>query len=225
MYNNALSIGWTQESITPEQPVNLFGMFNERISTHVEEPCTVTALALESTDSEHVIWLSCDLLNITLDVVQDVRNAVSKQIPEFNSNKVLISCIHTHNAPNFQGDLFPEPPTDVMTPDGYRAFFIERATEVAVRAWTARTVGQVSPALGHAVLGWCRRVVYSDGTGQMYGKHTKSAIPLGGTSTSLVCFGAKSLQSSHYDPLFDVCPLLFSVLQSIGSRSPCHWAE
>ncbi len=35
-----LSIGWAQASITPRQPVNLFGMFNERISTHVEDPQT-----------------------------------------------------------------------------------------------------------------------------------------------------------------------------------------
>ena len=85
-----MKIGWAQGSLTPKQSVNLFGMFNERISTHVEEPCTVTALVLESADAEHLIWLSCDLLNITLDVVQDVRKAIAKQIPELDSNKVLI---------------------------------------------------------------------------------------------------------------------------------------
>jgi len=60
--------------------------------------------------------------------------------------------------------------TSAMTCDAYRAFFIERTTEAAVRAWTSRTPGQVTPAVGHAVLGWCRRTVYADGTGQMYGK-------------------------------------------------------
>ena len=45
MQDNVIKIGWAQKSITPEQPVNLFGMFNERISTHVEEACTITALA------------------------------------------------------------------------------------------------------------------------------------------------------------------------------------
>jgi hypothetical protein len=163
-------IGWAQGSITPEKPVNLFGMFNERISTHVEEPCTATALALEGADGEHAIWLSCDLLNATLDVLQDVRQSVAKQIPGLEPSKVLLSCTHTHNAPNFRDDLFPAPPPGVMKPQAYRELFVPRVANLAVQAWQSRLPGQVVPALGHAVLGWCRRVVYADGTGQMYGE-------------------------------------------------------
>ncbi|MBT3377512.1 MAG: hypothetical protein HN742_33010 [Lentisphaerae bacterium] len=169
MNRNVLKIGWAQASITPEQPVNLFGMFNERISTHVEEPCLATALALEGADGEHALWISCDLVNCALDVVQDIRRAVAARIPGFDADKLLISCTHTHNAPNFRDDLFPEPPTGTMKPSEYRAFFVERVTDVAVAAWEARTPGQTSAGLGHAVLGWCRRVVFADGTGQMYG--------------------------------------------------------
>ncbi len=165
----ALKVGWAQASITPEQPVNLFGMFNERISTHVEEPCLATALALEGSNGEQAIWMSCDLVNATLDVVQNVRSDLVARIPGFDRNKLLLSCTHTHNAPNFKTHLFPPPPPGAMTPDAYRAFFIERVVDVAARAWTARVPGQVTPALGHAVLGWCRRAVYADGTGQMYG--------------------------------------------------------
>ncbi len=170
MPDHALKIGWSQESITPDQPVNLFGMFNERISTHVEEPCTATALALEGPDGEAAIWLSCDLVNASRDVVQDVRRTVAAAIPGFVPDKLLLGCTHTHNAPNFKTDLYPPPPPGAMTPTEYRAFFVERVARIAVHAWEARTPGQVSPALGHAVLGWCRRVVYADGTGQMYGK-------------------------------------------------------
>lgn len=169
MHQDALAIGWAHDSITPDQPVHLFGMFDERISTHVEEPCTATALALEGTDGEQAIWLSCDLVNIPVDVVREVRRAVVARIGELNPDKVLVSCTHTHNAPNFRGDLFPPPPPGAMSCEAYRAFFIERCVQVAVRAWESRTPGQVAPALGHAVLGWCRRVVYADGTGQMYG--------------------------------------------------------
>lgn len=170
MQEQALRIGWSQESITPDQPVNLFGMFNERISTHVEDPCTATALALESPDGEQAIWVSCDLVNASLDVVADVRQAVAAAIPGFVPEKLLMSSTHTHNAPNFKTDLYPPPPPGVMTPTEYRAFFVERVARIAAQAWEARVPGQVSPALGHAVIGWCRRVVYADGTGQMYGK-------------------------------------------------------
>lgn len=164
-----LRIGWAQESITPAKPVNLFGMFNERISTHVEEPCLATALALQGADGEHAIWISCDLVNVALDVVQDVRQNVAERLSEVVPHNLLISCTHTHNAPNFRGDLFPPPPAGVMTPGEYRAFFVGRVSDVAVAAWEARQPGQVSPGLGHAVLGWCRRLVYADGSGLMYG--------------------------------------------------------
>ena len=98
MDSNVL-IGWAQGSITPEKPVNLFGMFNERISTHVEEPCTATALALEGADGEHAIWLSCDLLNATLDALQDVRQSVAKQIPGLEPSKVMIDTHYFNRNP------------------------------------------------------------------------------------------------------------------------------
>lgn len=169
-HNPGLAIGWAQGSITPDRPVHLFGMFNERISTHVEATCTATALALEGADGEQAIWISCDLVNIQRDVVQEVRRAVAVRITELDTAKLFIGCTHTHNAPNFRGDLFPAPPPEAMTPEEYRRFFVERVADTAVQAWKARTAGQVTPALGHAVLGWCRRVVYADGTGEMYGK-------------------------------------------------------
>ncbi len=83
MQKDSLQIGWAQDSITPAERVNLFGMFNERISTHVEEPCTATALALKGADGDRAIWMSCDLVNITLDVVEDLRRAVAARIPGF----------------------------------------------------------------------------------------------------------------------------------------------
>ncbi len=166
MSETMLSIGWAQESITPEQRVHLHGMFNERISTHVEEPCTATALALEGCDGEQAIWISCDLLNIRLDAVMELRRAVAKRIPGFSAPKLLLSCTHTHNAPNFHE--MPLRP-GVLSGPAYRDFFIERVADTAAKAWTSRVPGRITPALGHAVIGWCRRLAFADGKGEMYG--------------------------------------------------------
>ncbi len=105
---------------------------------------------------------------IQRDIVREVRMGVAARIPGFNGDKLLISCTHTHNAPNFRTDSFPPPPPGAMTPAEYRPFFIERTVETAVRAWKARSPGQVTPARGTAVVGWCRRLVLADGTGLMY---------------------------------------------------------
>ncbi|NLL84003.1 MAG: hypothetical protein GX230_07160 [Lentisphaerae bacterium] len=93
-------------------------MFNERISTHVAEPITATALALEGPDGTHAIWISCDILNIPLDVTDEIRDAVAAKINGFNPKHLLISCTHTHNAPNFYLGLFPTPPPEAITPTG-----------------------------------------------------------------------------------------------------------
>lgn len=171
MTKATLSIGWAQESITPDQPVHLHGMFDERVSTHVEAPCMATALALESADGEQAIWISCDLLNITLHAVQDLRQSVASRIPDFDAEKLLLSCTHTHNAPNF-GEMPTRP--GVMRGPSYRDFFLERVTDNAVDAWTSRASGRITPALGHAVIGWCRRVAFTNGTGEMYGDSRRS---------------------------------------------------
>lgn len=168
MSKTTLSIGWDQGSITPEETVHLHGMFDERIRTRVEEPCTATALAIEG-GGEQAIWISCDLLNVASDVVRDLRHAVAQRIGGFDGDRLLVSCTHTHNAPNC-GDLPFGPRPHVMTGAAYRVFFVERVTDIAVRAWRSRSPGRITPALGHAVIGWCRRVVFADGTGEMYGR-------------------------------------------------------
>ena len=86
-----LAIGWAAASITPDRPVNLFGMFDERISTHVEEPCTATALALEGADGCQAIWISCDMCYFTLDVLTELRTAVAARIPGFDPAHLLVS--------------------------------------------------------------------------------------------------------------------------------------
>lgn len=46
-----LYIGWAEESLVPEKKVSLAGQFYERISDYVESPISVTACAVQSTDS------------------------------------------------------------------------------------------------------------------------------------------------------------------------------
>ena len=58
-----LKIGWATKDMTPERPVLLDGQFQARISTHVNDPLTVTALAIEGGNgpTDQAIMISCDL--------------------------------------------------------------------------------------------------------------------------------------------------------------------
>ncbi|MBO3803837.1 MAG: hypothetical protein JTT11_08240, partial [Candidatus Brockarchaeota archaeon] len=61
-----LSIGWASGDITPPRPVMLKGQWHVRVSTHVEDPLTATALAFETAgdEPEQAVLVSCDLLCI-----------------------------------------------------------------------------------------------------------------------------------------------------------------
>ena len=156
-----LQIGWAMEDITPDGPVSLFGQYYERISTYVQSPLTVTACAMEKIDAsgkkEEAIMVSMDLI-YTLRVIQDkLKQLVQNLIPDFDTRKLFLNATHTHSAP------YPEIDSE------YGKLLLDRLSKVVVAAWQNRKPAGVSNALGYAVVGHNRRVIYADGTAEMYG--------------------------------------------------------
>ncbi len=95
-------IGWAEHSITPEKKVSLVGQFAERISEYVEKPLTVTALAVSS-GKEQAVFCSCDLVCISVTLVDAVRGKLAGNPLGLDPMKVIISAIHTHTGPGYQG--------------------------------------------------------------------------------------------------------------------------
>ena len=168
-----LLIGWASTSITPDKPVQLQGLFHERISEYVRDPVTATALALETIGPEgpveQAVMVSCDLAHVSAELVQMLRKEVARRLKGFNTAKLFVNATHTHTGPVVLEGFYPEPPAEVMRPSEYGEFFVERVTEAIAQAWHGRQPGGISRALGHAAVGFNRRVVYDDGTAKMYG--------------------------------------------------------
>ena len=77
-----IKIGWGEVSLVPEgRKVNLYGQFYERITSEVESPITVTALALEC-GKESAIFCSCDLVDTSHMLLESVRAIVRERCPE-----------------------------------------------------------------------------------------------------------------------------------------------
>ena len=168
-----LLIGWASADITPERPVQLHGQFHERISKYVRDPLTATALALETASgdgpAEQAIMISCDLVNVPRLIVEQLRTLVGSRLPDFDARKLFLNATHTHTGPALMQEFYPPPPPGVMKPSEYTAFFLERAAAAIAQAWDRRRPGGMSRALGHAAIGFNRRVVYDDGSSRMYG--------------------------------------------------------
>jgi hypothetical protein len=164
-----MNIGWAAADVTPNRPVILRGQFHTRISTRVNDPVTVTALALEGEGAQAII-MSCDRVSVPLTIIVRVRENLQQRLPGFDPLNLLASATHTHTAPEVEDDVYPAPGPGVMTPAECADQLVEGMTEAAVQAWESRAPGGVSWAYGQAVVGHNRRVTYSGGTSKMYGK-------------------------------------------------------
>ena len=169
-----LLVGTAVADITPAGPVAVSGQFHLRIATTIETPLTANVLALESRQEgapgDAAIMVSCDLLYIPSQVLELIRTAVRKRLPDLDTRKVFLNGTHTHTAPELVLDKYPIPSEGVIQVEQYRSFLAERVADAIALAWTARRAGSVTWGLSHAVVAYNRRAVYADGSAQMYGK-------------------------------------------------------
>ena len=157
-----LKFGWFETDITPKQKIALEGEFFERVTDEVETPITVTALAIEA-DGEQAVFCSCDLVHITEELVENVRDRI--QSLDIDKSKVVLSCVHIHNSYTYRtkGPLKKECSQDVdiikkympedceyihevesneaMDPDTAFDFLADAIAKTADTAWKNRAVG------------------------------------------------------------------------------------
>ena len=178
---NNFYIGWASADITPDKPVILRGQFHARVSEGVKDPVTATALAIESGEgqsSEKTILISCDLVNISDDLRDRVRELLKKSLPELLPQQIIFNATHTHTAPYVSTakdakELYGVE-LDAMAPSDYLKFVSERIATAAKQAWNARKRGGISYGLGHAVVGHNRLQVDFSGKSRMYGNTNRA---------------------------------------------------
>ena len=179
--NETCLIGWGMGSINPERPVLLRGQTYQRVSTGTHDPLTATCMAIGHSREEAVCWVSIDMVQMPERVTKMIAAALAEKEPGFTRDRLICSCIHTHTSPHLdregQRELWGEfyaihsIPEGVMPPEEYRdEVFIPGVVDACVKALNDLKPAGVSPILGHAVIGHCRRVVYRDQTSKMYGK-------------------------------------------------------
>lgn len=173
-----LHVGWATVDITPTNRVVLDGSGYKRVTKEVEDPVTATVLALETRDGDRVldqaIMISFDLVRMTKEVNDGLQREAAKRLKDFDSNKLFCGATHTHCGPSISyartgpGQLYDiSKETDVMTPQQYVLFLYERVGAGITNAWQSRKPAGVSWGLGHAAVGYNRRLSYADGSAIM----------------------------------------------------------
>lgn len=180
---NTLRIGWASADITPGEPVSIRGQFHARISEGVRDPIGATALALESgcnSNAVRLVLVSCDLCGIPDELRDRVRTLARERVPELAGAGIVLNATHTHTGPEMRGDMREKIDTggmpgvggvDLPVQDSGKtlAEAAERIAGAVERAWQTRAGGAVAYGVGHAVVGYNRRVSYLNGETRMYG--------------------------------------------------------
>lgn len=173
-----LHVGWATVDITPSSRVVLDGSGYKRVTKEVEDPVTATVLALETRDGERVveqaIMITMDLVRMTKEVHEGLQREAAKRLKDFDSSKLFSGVTHSHCGPSIAydktgpGQLYDiSKETGVMTPQQYIVLLYERVGAAIAKAWQNRKPAGVSWGLGHAVLGYNRRLTYADGSAIM----------------------------------------------------------
>jgi hypothetical protein len=178
--SNKIKLGWAARDITPRCPVALRGQFNLRIATRVQDPLTLTALALESA-GEQAVMVSLDHVGVDDNILNRVRPALAARVPGLDPRKVILCGTHTHTGP-FSGldqGLQADPDhldailaryPGYMGMEEYGAFISDAIVEAVCEAWGKRAEGSVGWGYSYAVVGENRRERYFDNRAVMYGR-------------------------------------------------------
>lgn len=176
-----MKAGTCELDITPAVGGEVPGQWLRRIASHVRDPLTVSALALES-QGQRAALVSCDVLSLKNSVVADLR---SRLLSVLDPAYLLLAATHTHTGP---------PVCDALGSRSDRSRIQEftGAIEEAVRTAFDR--------LGPARLGWAtarapgfafpRRWRMADGSVRMHPRKDDSNLvePEGEADDTLTVF-------------------------------------
>jgi hypothetical protein len=164
-----LQVGTASVDITPTKAVALWGQFGLRLSTKPDTPLTANVIALQS-GNEQTTFVSLDLLQLPEVFVEAVRDTVAKKDASINVQNMILTATHTHTAPVLRPGTPGIPVNDqTMTVEETIAFLADKISDGIVAAWKSLAPGKMSYGLDRGSIGFSRRVVYANGSAQMYG--------------------------------------------------------
>ena len=164
-----LLIGWASRDVTPYgRKVDLAGQFHMRITDVVNDPVTVTALAISSGDAAEgaVVFVSCDTAVIPAYLIEECETKIKERSGSFPLDKLILNATHTHAAPATRHGLHdydaqPEETRDnLMQPPEYRDFMSDKIAEAVLESWSQRKQAKVAWGFARAVVGHNRRISY-----------------------------------------------------------------
>lgn len=168
-----MKVGFGSAKITPAHSCIIAGCMPFRPAHTVHDDVFATAMVI-GTGSDRFIWVSCDICHPTAHLVEDAVAMLRLELPGFDADRFILNSTHatacfylTDREFCFSGQRMP---TDQVEPIDETRSTVCRGITRAVKEAVAnvRDCG-VRAATLDILTGFCRRVLYADGTAEMYG--------------------------------------------------------
>ena len=172
-FESDITVGFGRVDISPLESVPLrgYGYSSGRMSTHIQDPLYATCIALSDSSGETVLIYTVDLTNAFTELIEPARLAIS-QATGIPRESILVSCTHTHSAPDIMNENEPSIPR-------YMEAFDDWMVEAALAALEDRAPARVyTTSTETQNLNFVRRYLLEDGTyaGDNFGHIGKSPI-------------------------------------------------
>jgi hypothetical protein len=144
---------------------DLAGMLNlrgERVCEWIHDDLEANAFFI-SDEQESLLLISCDLLGLERGFIDGIASIIEVKV-KIPAKNIIVCCTHTHNGPHtFQ--TVPNIPPNEKYLERLKKWLVDLAEEAVSSAKPAR----IGWALGHAQIGYNRRVCWENGSHTMYG--------------------------------------------------------
>ena len=168
------SVGFGKAQITPKGgQIVIAGSIPVRYTDVVNDDVYAVAMVLEQNDVR-TIWVSCDMCHPTKRLTDDVIQSLRECVPNFKDEELVLSTTHATACFYLTDDEFLNSAFDVddnliMSVDETRRQVCEGIVLAIREAFSVMENCTVEFSTAEILTGFCRRVVYKDGSAVMYG--------------------------------------------------------
>lgn len=166
-------VGWGSADITPRNGCIIAGAMPFRPAHAVHDEVYATAMVI-GTGDQRTIWVSCDMCHPTAHLYNDAAALLKTEIPGFSEERFILNSTHATACFYLTDREFlmsgQRMPLDKVEPIDDTRANVCRGIALAVRqAVEDEQECTASVAESDILTGFCRRVVYQDGSAAMYG--------------------------------------------------------
>lgn len=169
-----MKVGFGSASITPRGgKIVIAGGIPVRYTDVVHDDVKAVAMVIQQ-ENARTIWVGCDMCHPTKKLTDTVVESLKKRLADFREDELILTATHATACfyltdDEFLNSAFDVDLTQIMSVEETRRQVCEGVTSAVLEAITNMTDCSVEFATSDILTGYCRRVVYKDGSAVMYG--------------------------------------------------------